>query len=176
MENSETSIPPKYDAVFVGRLEESKGIREFLEASRLKGLDIGIGGVGELRKELEIEFPEATFLGEVDGQSLMAGSRILVVPSLANETFGRVALEGVAAGIPVLLSKRGGLTEFKGRKGSAIIEIDPEDIQDFSEKIDFALTLGKNDEEIPSGWLEDHFENQLEKFKLLLSRYLKSKP
>jgi len=162
----------EFDVVFVGRIEESKGVRQFLEASRSKGLAIAIGGVGELQKELEVEFPEVTFLGQVDGQSLMSRSRILVVPSLLNETFGRVALEGTAVGIPVLLSNRGGLREFKSRKGSVIIEVDPENIQDFASKIDFALTLGKNEEPIAAEWLEDHFQCQLEKFKSLVNKYL----
>ena len=166
--NFNTASQTKYDAVFVGRLEESKGIREFLMASRGKGLIIGIAGVGELREELEAEFPEVRFLGQVDGPSLMSQSRILVVPSLWNETFGRVALEGIAAGIPVLHSNRGGLGEFKSRDGSVIIEINPEDTENFALQIDLALTKGKNEKPLETEWLESHYDHQISKFKALV--------
>lgn len=166
----------KYDAVFVGRIEESKGIRQFLQASNGKGLVIGVGGVGELREELEAKYPQVSFLGQVNGQNLMAQSRILVVPSLCHETFGRVILEGIAVGIPVLVSNRGGIVEFKNRNGSQIIVINPEDVADFANKIDFALTMERNDEPINTEWLEDHYENQLVKFKSVVSRILYASP
>jgi glycosyltransferase involved in cell wall biosynthesis len=168
--NSPSQI--KYDAVFVGRIEESKGIRQFLEASSGKGLFIGVGGVGELREELEAKYPQVSFLGQVNGQNLMAQSRILVVPSLCNETFGRVVLEGIAAGIPVLVSNRGGIVEFKSRKGSQMIVINPENIIDFANKIDLALTMGCNDEPINTEWLEDHYYKQLVKFNSVVARFL----
>lgn len=44
-------------------------------------------------------------------------SRMLLVPSLVRETFGRVAAEGLANGIPVLASDRGALPETLGDAG-----------------------------------------------------------
>lgn len=47
-------------------------------------------------------------------------SRIVVMPSLWRETFGRVAAEAMANGIPVLASDRGALPETLGDAGFAI--------------------------------------------------------
>jgi glycosyltransferase involved in cell wall biosynthesis len=44
-------------------------------------------------------------------------SRALLVPSLWRETFGRVAAEGLANGLPVLASDRGALPETLGEAG-----------------------------------------------------------
>ncbi|SIN68781.1 Glycosyl transferase 4-like domain-containing protein [Singulisphaera sp. GP187] len=44
-------------------------------------------------------------------------TRVLLVPSLVRETFGRVAAEGLANGIPVLASDRGALPETLGDAG-----------------------------------------------------------
>jgi glycosyltransferase involved in cell wall biosynthesis len=46
-----------------------------------------------------------------------AKTRIVVVPSLGEETFGRVAAESLANGIPVLASSRGALPETLGSAG-----------------------------------------------------------
>jgi glycosyltransferase involved in cell wall biosynthesis len=46
-----------------------------------------------------------------------ARSRMLLMPSLAEETFGRVAAEAMANGIPVLASNRGALPETLGDAG-----------------------------------------------------------
>jgi glycosyltransferase involved in cell wall biosynthesis len=47
---------------------------------------------------------------EID--ELLDGAGVLLVPSQNAEAFGRVALEGLAAGIPTLASDAGGLAEF----------------------------------------------------------------
>ena len=46
-----------------------------------------------------------------------AQSRLVLVPSLCEETFGRVAAEALANGIPVLASRRGALPETLGGAG-----------------------------------------------------------
>ncbi|MDY3554843.1 glycosyltransferase [Gemmata sp. JC717] len=46
-----------------------------------------------------------------------ARSRALLVPSLCEETFGRVAAEGLANGLPVLATRRGALPETLGGAG-----------------------------------------------------------
>lgn len=165
-------LEPKFDVAYVGRLEESKGIREFLEVTRTLNLKIAVGGEGKLRKSLEQQFPEINFLGEVDGLELILRTRILVVPSLLPETFGKVALEGVAAGTPVLISSRGGLSEFKARKGAILVEFNPEDPVDFELKIKLALTFGKNAERPDPEWLENHYEKQLYRFREIVKETL----
>src|SRR5262249_34209408 len=46
-----------------------------------------------------------------------AQSRVVLVPSLWEETFGRVAAEALANGVPVLASRRGALPETLGDAG-----------------------------------------------------------
>lgn len=162
----------QYDLVFVGRLEEAKGIRQFLEASKSQGYLIGVGGDGDLREELMMKFPAVDFLGVVDGQELMSKAKVLVVPSLWPETYGRVVLEGVAMGIPVLVSNRGALTEFKSRTGSTVIEVNPEDLQQFAMKIKQALSISKNQLDPEAKWIEEHFDEQLAKFRRILTTAL----
>ena len=43
---------------------------------------------------------------------LLGDAALLLVPSQLAESFGRLAFEGLAAGVPVLAAARGGLTEF----------------------------------------------------------------
>lgn len=45
-------------------------------------------------------------------ESLLSRAGLLLVPSQLPEAFGRVAFEGLAAGVPTLVSAVGGLTEF----------------------------------------------------------------
>jgi glycosyltransferase involved in cell wall biosynthesis len=42
---------------------------------------------------------------------LLAGAALLLVPSLGREAFGRIAFEGMAAGVPTLAGAVGGLRE-----------------------------------------------------------------
>jgi len=166
------SLEIEYDVVFIGRLEDSKGITEFLNATNFANYKIAVGGIGELMDQLKKEFPTVHFLGQVDSLDLMARARLVVVPSKCNETFGRVVLEGVAMGLPVVHSNRGALGEFKKRKGATLIEINPEDLSDLACKIKFALMSGKNVNKVEATWLEEHYEVQISKFKTLVANSL----
>jgi glycosyltransferase involved in cell wall biosynthesis len=52
-----------------------------------------------------------------DPRDFYAVSRVVLMPSLCPETFGRVAAEAMINGIPVLASRRGGLPETLGQGG-----------------------------------------------------------
>lgn len=53
-----------------------------------------------------------SWLGWSGNRDAIFGSMdLLIVPSLWDEPFGRVSVEGIRSGIPVLVSRRGGLTE-----------------------------------------------------------------
>jgi glycosyltransferase involved in cell wall biosynthesis/GT2 family glycosyltransferase len=52
-----------------------------------------------------------------DPRSFYATTRLLLMPSLCNESFGLVAAEGMINGIPVLASNRGALPETIGHAG-----------------------------------------------------------
>jgi len=69
-----------------------------------------------------------TFLGRLDGPELVGElnrSRVLVVPSIVEEGFGLVALEGIACGCRVVASDVGGLREAVGSCGRLVAAGDP---------------------------------------------------
>jgi len=109
------------DVLFVGRLSPEKGVHVLLDAWRaagLRGLHLDVIGDGPDRAHLERDAPPSvTFLGrrpaaEVMGRLLRA--RALVIPSVWYEGQPVTALEGLAAGTPLVLSGIGGLPEVLG--------------------------------------------------------------
>lgn len=72
-----------------------------------------------------LDFPNLTLWPNVaDMRRVYASARIVLVPSLFPEAFGRVAREAVLNGLPVIASTRGGLTD---ATWGAAIHLDPED-------------------------------------------------
>ena len=80
----------------------------------------GRGGVDGLRG-LPIDLSGVTSVRGMDStprpREFYALSRAVLVPSLAEETFGRVAAEALSNGVPVLASRRGALPETLGGAG-----------------------------------------------------------
>lgn len=104
--------------LFVGRLEAYKGVATLIDAMRQHpGVSLRIVGDGPERAALELQakgMRNVMFVGFQQGEALWAeyrGARCLVVPSLWYEPFGLVALEGLARGVPTIVSDRGGLPE-----------------------------------------------------------------
>lgn len=101
-------------AAFCGRLSEEKGIPVLLEAARQNpDIPVRIAGTGDLLEMLKRDAPDnVTFLGQLPREALAAfyrNARCQVVPSVWHETFGLVAAEAMAHGIPVIASRTGGL-------------------------------------------------------------------
>ena len=102
--NPATQVPalPKPVFVYFGRLAPEKSPEEFLKLT-LPGTKLVIGD-GPLRARLEKEYGAGnTFVGYKRGQELvdwLSISDVFVFPS-RTETFGLVALEALACGIPV---------------------------------------------------------------------------
>jgi len=109
-------VPVEHDLVFVGRLEQNKGIMLFLDAVRQSGLRALIVGDGSVKRSV-LDFVSAHHLqGRVtihgwardsaEVAELINRSRILVMPSY-NEGGPRVVLEAMACGVPVLATPVG---------------------------------------------------------------------
>lgn len=120
------------DIVFLGRLVSDKGCEVILYAlhilRQLTGLTpiLTIVGDGPEKQRLiglvhELALvQQVRFAGVYQGHSLAAllnEHQIMVVPSVYEEPFGIVALEGIACGCFVIGSKTGGLTEAIGPCG-----------------------------------------------------------
>ncbi len=123
----------EYDFFFLGRLVSEKGVATLLKAFALfvvsnpnytkKILLIGDGAwrtkLEQLATELGIE-TKVDFVGKQTGDNLLeyvSKGKIAIIPSEWEEPMGGVALEMLAAGKPVIVSKNGGLAECVGDAG-----------------------------------------------------------
>lgn len=110
--------------LFVGKLSLGKGAQPLLDAiskiiKKTKAEFIFAGTVDvkqSVQEKMKNEiFKNSTkFLGPVSHQKLTSfyrNSSLVVMPSIYPEAFGRVALEALAVGTPVVVSDRGGLPE-----------------------------------------------------------------
>ena len=92
---------PRPIFVSVGRLAVEKNLAAFL-ALDLPGSKVVIGE-GPQAFELQRRFPNAHFLGQLEGETLaahLAAADVFVFPS-RTDTFGIVQLEALACGVPV---------------------------------------------------------------------------
>jgi len=113
--------PPKtvsHSLFYAGRIIRSKGV-SFIINEVLPKLDKDItirvaGTIWEDDEGAALKHPRVTFLGRLDAESLAkeyANALCVVVPSLAPEGFGLVAIEGAISGGVVLASNHTGLAE-----------------------------------------------------------------
>jgi glycosyltransferase involved in cell wall biosynthesis len=120
--------PARPRFVFVGRVTASKGVRPLVERfAAMPDVDLVVAGDGDLRAPLAAEFADLAhvrFAGIVVGDalaSLYAGATATVIPSLAPESFGLVAVESFAFGTPVVALDAGGLGELVRESGGGIV-------------------------------------------------------
>ncbi len=93
--------------LYVGRVEIEKGVRRLARATAEIGVPLTVVGDGAVRGELEQAFPAVEFLGWMNPEEIGAIARrfrALAMPSRMRETFGLVAAEASASGLPVIVS------------------------------------------------------------------------
>jgi glycogen(starch) synthase len=126
------------DIVFLGRLVSDKGCGILIKAlgmlrDRRIGAALTIVGAGPELPRLESQVRElglgdaVTFAGRLEGDALarmLARHRVLAVPSVWEEPFGIVALEGAACGCVVIGTDGGGLPEAIGPCGILVRRAD----------------------------------------------------
>ena len=103
-------VPVTGDRITMIQGTEPKGLDIFLSiVDKLPMYNYLI--VGQLRENTTLP-PNVTYLPPTeDMKQVWQETKILLVPSLVQETFGRVAVEAELNGIPVVASNRGGLPE-----------------------------------------------------------------
>ncbi len=125
-------------ALYVGRLEPVKGVRVLLAAWEQAGaIPLKIRGEGPLEGEVTARaaaLGTVEVVGRLSSEALMQlvkGARFLVWPSLGYyETFGLVAVEAFACGVPVIASRAGVMAEIvtDGATGLHFTAGDPADL------------------------------------------------
>ncbi len=111
--------------LFIGNVTERKGVGMLVEA--VAGLEVTLHIVGDGYLLPKIEGENIEKHGKVEYMELLthlSNAEMLVVPSLWPEPFGRVVVEGMAAGLPVIVTPVGGLPEVAGDAGIIMNEID----------------------------------------------------
>ncbi len=138
-------IGERADAIFVGRLEPEKGIMWLGErwgrAREILGVDkLRIVGSGSLLEEIKAkaascEWQNVEVVGpqqRAETAQAMGRAAFIFVPSIWEEPFGAVALEGLAAGAVAIVSDRGGLRE----AGSSLaLYYDPDSDEQFYDAV-----------------------------------------
>jgi glycosyltransferase involved in cell wall biosynthesis len=113
-------------ALVVSRLAPEKGVDVAVDACRLAGVTLVVAGDGPARQALQARAEsrprpaEVRFLGRVEEAELArlrAGAAVALAPSRSAETFGLAAAEAMAAGVPVVASRVGALSELVPEEG-----------------------------------------------------------
>jgi glycosyltransferase involved in cell wall biosynthesis len=143
------------NALFVGRLSAEKGLRTLVAAwQRLDvHVPLRIVGGGPLRPELEglvngsrtIRFDGYMTRDQV--LAALEGANFLVLPSEWYETFGLVAVEAFACGVPVIASRLGAMEEIV-EDGKTGLHFTPGDPENLAAKVEWAWTHPREMEEM----------------------------
>ncbi len=161
-----TNPPPSSSriALFVGRLEKIKGTRLLPEIARLlpHGAKLMVVGDGELKDELQQTVADGElkerllFRGRLNGEELLqayADARVVIFPSMWQEPFGRVGIEALAMGRPVVAFDVGGVRDWltHGETGFLAPRGDVQKLAEFTslllENGDLASEMGRKGHE-----------------------------
>ena len=117
-------------ALFVGRLDHTKGIDRLMRWWPQNGPHLRVVGDGPLAGVVQ-GHPRITAVGRrsfADVQALMAGARFLVMASTWYEGFPLVLIEALAAGTPCLVPDLGGMPDIirAGETGAVYPPDDPD--------------------------------------------------
>lgn len=129
----------KKNVLFVGRLITKKGVMELIDAANIifkdkNDISFYIAGTGFLDEEVRakcLEIKNLFYLGKLDNKDLPLyynAADIFAIPSTHEEGFGRVILEALSCGTPVLGSNRGGIKEAMNNEVGRLIDVTPENI------------------------------------------------
>jgi glycosyltransferase involved in cell wall biosynthesis len=103
-------------------LNEDKGSRVFYELARRMPETDFLGVVGAHGDQIIEDLPNVEIRKHLDPHQMMdvyASTRILLMPSVY-ESWGRVGVEAMASGIPVIANPTNGLTEALGAAGTFV--------------------------------------------------------
>lgn len=128
----------KFIVLFVGRLIKEKGLAVLLESAKfwedpIRLVIIGSGPMNDQISEASDQIKSIEFLGKVNQENLpkyYRGADCVIVPSVSEEGFGRVIIESIACGTPVIASKRGSIKEAMDESVGRFIDTTPQSIKE----------------------------------------------
>ncbi|TAV90912.1 glycosyltransferase [Rhizobium leguminosarum] len=109
--------------VFIGRLDEEKGIEDAVAATRKAGVRLCVIGDGPLMPLVAASGGHVRAVGWQSHAEIgptIRKARALLMPSRYPEPFGLVAIEAARSGLPVIMSRNAFLAEEMQRAGIAI--------------------------------------------------------
>jgi len=125
-----------FTVLFAGRLIPIKGVNLLAAIARelehIQFIFIGNGPLENTLKHLSNQLSNLHFLGQVQNSNMPAyhsSADIFCIPSLYEEGLGRVAMEAISCGTPVIGSKRGGIPEALDNTISLLVEPTHENIR-----------------------------------------------
>jgi glycosyltransferase involved in cell wall biosynthesis len=151
----QTSCPPadRKGFLFVGRWIENKGIEELIAAYAAAQLDtaqwpLTLLGDGPLRPKVQallgqLKVQGVETPGFVDDQSKarrLASARWLVAPARTREDLGLTPIEARSVGVPVIVTRDGGLPE---AGGEAALLVEPGNIAELTASLKQAAAMGE---------------------------------
>lgn len=129
----------KFVVLFVGRLLQIKGVTVFLETARKLSYDrdtvflvAGDGPCRELVKSASARTTNIRYEGPMANRKLLSyynAADLIVVPSLYEEGYARVILEGLSCGTPVVASNRGCIPEELDSSVGLLMDPTPENLK-----------------------------------------------
>jgi glycosyltransferase involved in cell wall biosynthesis len=143
-----TAVSPG-SLLFVGALTTGKGALQLVEAMAFLDETVSLQVLGDGPQRAKIEdraralgvSARVRFFGHVDRAIVMRElqrSQLFVSPAIAPESFGLGGVEALAAGVPVVGTRAGGVTEWLRHEETGLM-VEPGDSQALAEAISQAL-------------------------------------
>ncbi len=135
--------PGKFVALFIGRIEASKGAGVLADVAT--GFDgtvtfafVGEGTMAEEIKEKTQSYGNIVFAGEVANKELptyLNAADVLIIPTQGDEGFGRVVIEAFSCGVPVIGTARGRLPQIINDDVGIIVEPPQKDVETITKAV-----------------------------------------
>ncbi len=116
--------------LYVGRLEEDKGVDLLARAALKAGVPLRVVGSGPLAAMLAREHPEVELAGwrsRGEIAQLCREARAIVMPTRSRESFGIAGLEALMSGVPIAVSRHALMAEEIAGGGFGLV-CDPGDL------------------------------------------------